>query len=88
MKENRIKVVSPGFMTLFYLMMQQLVQKLPFLHIGHMRKSQIVVIIPTNRQNNILTLKCSILQQIKNKGCSIIFQMQNTLGWKINIKCF
>ena len=59
MKEN--ESFSPGFMILFYLTMQQWMQKTRFLYVGHAIKSQIVVIIQANWYNNISIFKYSIL---------------------------
>ena len=54
MKENRFKVVSPGFTNLLYLtMMHQRMQKMCFIRVGHTRKSQIAVIVQASGRNNI-----------------------------------
>ena len=53
MKENRFKVVSPGFTNLLYLAMHQRMQKMCFIRVGHTRKSQIAVIVQASGRNNI-----------------------------------
>ena len=59
-KWKRIKVVSPGCTILFYLMMQQQMQKTCFLNVGRMRKSQIAVIMQASWHNNSI-FKYSIM---------------------------
>ena len=55
MKEN--KVISPGFTILFYLMVQERMQKTRFLNLGITRKWQIDVIMQVSWHNSVSTFK-------------------------------
>ena len=81
---EKIKSVSPGFIILSYLMIQQRMQKMHFLNIGHTKKSQIAITTQASWHNNITTLKYSILQQIKNQ---LHVQFAKTLKKKLTLRC-
>ena len=68
-------MVSPGFTILFYLMMQQRMQKTRFLNVGHTRKSQIADIIEASWHNDINChhVLLAIFKQ-KKKRCIVVCQ--------------